>query len=875
VPVTSELRGVGERQGSAVALARQGDQTVALIADDDGDAIQLVDVAARRWRSVTPMAGAPSALVVLDDGRVIAALRDDNAIVMLELRNGALVATGRASVPSEPLGLAVTRDQSTLVVASGWGRRLSAFAVDDLALRWSRKLAAVPRAVIIDDARRRALVTHATAGTLSAVSLDRTEPPLTIDLRIEQAAVDLIGVDEPAFTRPSNQGYAIARLRVAEGNDERFAVPLVSVNPGKRNQGRLASGYGVPNAWWDPPVMVPYVAVVDPARSEPLSRALVDETTSEIPPRRRCLLPRAAASHGHMLLVACTGSNEILELDGRAIDPMRALVRRFSTPGGPTALAVDHVAGVAVVLARLSAELAFVDLKAKDEAKAVTHLALAQRSAAAEVARGRELFFSTTDPRISLDGRACASCHLDGRSDGLTWTTPDGPRQTIALAGRIRGSGPFGWLGRNRDLTTHIAETMARLGGRGLDPHRDRDDLRALIVYLGALERPKPAPDPTRIDAIARGKRLFDDPAQGCASCHPAAGSDGRAHDVKSGDPIERSLAFDTPSLALVAGTAPYFHDGRYPTLRALLVASDGRMGHTRNLVEGDLDALEAYLESLDDGPSTKLRQVTQLQPPSASAAPFVPAKDTRWSPAPARFVPSVSRALDLRRLEVAQIEPAGREAPTTLPESGASAPELVLHAVVDDPVERSVILTLANGWIGMVGGQRVNPKSHGGRVSVCPSGVEAFDYEAVRLREDGALDWVMGRGSLDCRTRRIRVVARSSAVAKVVEPDEVYAVRLACKACSAIERDMIRVITTPLARHTRERRELDYRPNYVFGSASLSVALGTVTHWTTELDRRDANGDNHHFAIDVSYLSGERAPTLIVLTRPPHPSTL
>ena len=56
---------------------------------------------------------------------------------------------------------------------------------------------------------------------------------------------------------------------------------------------------------------------------------------------------------------------------------------------------------------------------------------------------------------------------------------------------------------------------------------------------------------------------------------------------------------FDTPSLALVAGTAPYFHDGRYRSLRALLLDCDGKMGSTSGLSPADLDALEVYLGTL------------------------------------------------------------------------------------------------------------------------------------------------------------------------------------------------------------------------------------------------------------------------------------
>ena len=70
-------------------------------------------------------------------------------------------------------------------------------------------------------------------------------------------------------------------------------------------------------------------------------------------------------------------------------------------------------------------------------------------------------------------------------------------------------------------------------------------------------------------------------------------GPRGLSHDVRSGG------SFDTPSLALVAGTAPYFHDGRYRSLRALLLDCDGKMGSTSGLSPADLDALEVYLGTM------------------------------------------------------------------------------------------------------------------------------------------------------------------------------------------------------------------------------------------------------------------------------------
>ena len=68
---------------------------------------------------------------------------------------------------------------------------------------------------------------------------------------------------------------------------------------------------------------------------------------------------------------------------------------------------------------------------------------------------------------------------------------------------------------------------------------------------------------------------------------------DGNRHAVGSGPKL------DTPSLRFVAGTAPYFHDGRYATLAELLEHSQGKMGWGKDMSQRDLSALEAFLLTL------------------------------------------------------------------------------------------------------------------------------------------------------------------------------------------------------------------------------------------------------------------------------------
>jgi cytochrome c peroxidase len=213
------------------------------------------------------------------------------------------------------------------------------------------------------------------------------------------------------------------------------------------------------------------------------------------------------------------------------------------------------------------------------------------------LALGRILFHSVGDTRISHDGRACASCHPDGRDDGLTWATPNGPRRSIALAGRISESAPFSWTGSEHELKEHMTITFDRLKGAGGLRSMELD---ALATYVKAL--PPPPPHKKAQDAkAARGQAIFASEAAECSSCHKGEGTtDNKHHDVQSKTASDKApQGFNTPSLKFVGGGGPYFHDGRYKTLRDLLTDSDRKMGHTKQLSNEDLEALEAYLRTL------------------------------------------------------------------------------------------------------------------------------------------------------------------------------------------------------------------------------------------------------------------------------------
>jgi mono/diheme cytochrome c family protein len=306
--------------------------------------------------------------------------------------------------------------------------------------------------------------------------------------------------------------------------------------------------------------------------------------------------------------VGCFGIDDVISYDALAASPTRALRRRWDVAAGPSGIAVDANGDRAVVWSQFERIVNVIPLggpdlfdpKGPDKPPAVVHFALSEptRPLPLQLALGRVLFHMVGDERVSHDGRACASCHPDGRDDSITWATPNGPRRSITLAGRINDTAPFSWSGTEHTLPEHLQLTFARLKGSGDLRSMEMD---ALLDYVTTLTPPpRSAPKPELAAKVARGSAIFHSAAAGCSWCHagPMA-TDNLSHDVESKTSADKSGNFNTPSLLFVGGGGPYFHDGRYRTLHQLLTDVDRKMGHTAQLSGDDLEALETYLRSL------------------------------------------------------------------------------------------------------------------------------------------------------------------------------------------------------------------------------------------------------------------------------------
>jgi mono/diheme cytochrome c family protein len=614
------LRRVSEvREGGSLVLARLGTRNVALVADEESSSVHLVDLDRKEGLGALGFRGRPGQLLLTGDGRVAVSLRDEARVAFLEAHDdGSLAVVGRIDTAQEPIALALTPDDASLVVACGWSHTVEGFRLATKERFLSKDVGREPRAVLVTGDGQRALVAHGAAGLFETIDLEAKKSH-AIDLGFastlrfggwmmmmpmapRRAAFDDPFDDDlpkakharkpepdPMPRRFSRQGFALARFQAK--SEERILLPHTEVVTGDPTE--LSSGYGGGGlafaGFADLPSQSFQLSVLD-ASDGKRTRSVNPAGTG----KDACNLPRAVAVDGDEAWVACLGSDRVMKFPLRGGAPTGLVTARLDVPSGPTGLAIDPEQRRLVVYSAFDGALTTISTHADAP---MAQVLLVRSSGLTDLQReGRKLFHDAGNPRIAKDGRTCASCHVDGRDDGLVWSTPNGPRQTILLAGREARSAPFGWLGKHESLPLHMTTTMKNLKGTGVTEH----ELEALAAYVTSL---KGAPKEVRAltDEESRGRDVFTSSDAMCSSCHTEKSgfTDHDVHDVHSATPTDVSGKFLVPSLVGVAGSAPYFHDGRYDTLEALLAGSDGTMGSTKELSSADKRALVAYLRTL------------------------------------------------------------------------------------------------------------------------------------------------------------------------------------------------------------------------------------------------------------------------------------
>ncbi|HTA92145.1 MAG TPA: beta-propeller fold lactonase family protein, partial [Polyangiaceae bacterium] len=328
---------------------------------------------------------------------------------------------------------------------------------------------------------------------------------------------------------------------------------------------------------------------------------------------------------GKYLLMVDANSEDVMIVDA-ARRGESSLVRPL--PGKmPEGIVVSRDGQFAYVDERISTDVAILRLDSSSGTLAATVdgppiVRLASDPMPANLRLGQQLFNSANSSEYPLTTDhwiACATCHMEGRSDAVTWKFAQGPRDTPTNAGGVLGTG---FLFRTADRTKvqdYWHTINVEQGGR-FDPTAQSALLDSLTAYVN-LALPAPIPPTTDAALVAQGQQVFN--ASGCPSCH----SGPRFTDSGSGNPTldlsgpillhdvgtcvtsgafpdvahqdvdgndRAACAFDTPSLTGIASTPPYLHDGSAATISDAVQRMPNPPASA-----SDLNALVEYLRSL------------------------------------------------------------------------------------------------------------------------------------------------------------------------------------------------------------------------------------------------------------------------------------
>ena len=360
----------------------------------------------------------------------------------------------------------------------------------------------------------------------------------------------------------------------------------------------------------------------------------------------------AFTSDGAYALVVDTNSEDVLAVDANAGTEVMLL---RPLPGHmPEGIAISPDGTTAYVDERNTGDIAVISIDRSSGIALAVDGAPIPRFASdpmpAQMRLGQHLFYSSNSDEYPITTNhwvSCASCHLEGRSDEVTWLFAQGPRDTPSNAG---GTLQTGYLFRTADrnqvqdywktIDVEQGGNFDQCTGSGAGsgsaacPPDQMTLLDAIEVYVDHAI-PLPIPPTTDPVKVARGQVVFNDPTVGCASCHSGphftdsgtgsptldltipwqqmplvdATSNGINTCVTTGYPDVAHTAidgsaraacnFDVPSLSGLASSPPYLHDGSAPTIKDVLEKTRGTMGDITSLSSDDEDALVEYLRSL------------------------------------------------------------------------------------------------------------------------------------------------------------------------------------------------------------------------------------------------------------------------------------
>ncbi len=582
----------------------------------------------------------PLAVAVTEDGQTaFAASHDGRRVSAVDLQSSEVC--GSVSLPGRPTGIVLSPRRGELYVTLGEPDG-AVVAIDPEGLRvlWSIETGHTSVGPAVSTDGKRLYVCNRFGNTVSVIDLEKRRESTRIPMEREPVAAAVtpngrwLVVANHLPAGRADAGVVAATVALVNTRNRRvMTIPLPNGSTGARGvavspDGRHAYVTHILGRHQMPTTQVDRgwmntnaLSIVDIRKGARLATVLLDEVD------RGAANPWgvAVSGDGRWIAVSHAGTHEISVIDAAGVqrrlaerertgvspvagDPLYAgypaaeaaedlsfllgLRRRVRVPGkGPRGIALTRTHAVAAEY--FSDSLALVPL---DEGAG----AQARLGPAPEMGRQRRGEMLFHDAALCFQQwQSCSSCHPDARTDGLNWDLlNDGignPKNTksMLLAHRTPPAMSLG--------VRATAEAAVRAGIRHIQfMKRPEEEAEAIDEYLRGLQAVEsPHLKGGELSAAAeRGKAIFHGKA-GCAECHPAPlYTDLKSYDVGSRTERDRTAEFDTPALVEVWRTAPYNHDGRYPTIERLL--GEGNHGEAVGKLSGEEMAdLTAFVKSL------------------------------------------------------------------------------------------------------------------------------------------------------------------------------------------------------------------------------------------------------------------------------------
>ncbi|MBN1422703.1 MAG: hypothetical protein JXP34_28260 [Planctomycetes bacterium] len=574
-----EILGAGDGALAGEIALASGSEGIAMAADGkrlyavetEAGTLAEIDPAARRVVRRVPVGHGPWAVALAEKkGKILVANRYDDAIAVVDAAG--FTVSGRVPVVREPGAIAVSADEGVAlvanIVASGSIEEARSSAsiirLDDLSVRHVRLPVGSTnaRGAIIAPNGRFGYIAHA---------LGRYHIPPT---QIERGWIN-------------NSCLSIIDLQAGEA----YATFLLDhVHEGAGDPWAMAMSPDGSTLWIS-------LAGTDRIAEIPIARVhkLLD---GDLPPELAREPQPYEGSYSSWLAVKKDPKARVQLVDDLAALAVADAIRKFPA-GGKSPRAIAFRDGTLYAAHYYSATASALD-PAKGRAKWTGSVGDAP---APDAARRGEIAFH--DANLCFQKwQSCATCHPDGRSEGLRWDLlNDGmgnPKRTRSMV-YSPATHPVMAMGV-RDSTeiairagfTHILFAVV--------PEETIDDIYAYFRALEPVPSPHLAADGGLTEAARKGKEIFDGKAE-CARCHTGSVfTDMKLYDVGTlGEFDKEGDRFTTPKLVEVWRGAPYLHDGRAETVEEVLrkYNPNDQHGKTSSLSDEEFRALAEYLKSI------------------------------------------------------------------------------------------------------------------------------------------------------------------------------------------------------------------------------------------------------------------------------------